>query len=315
MSLIIDYGIKAWKKADEITEPQQLETPILTGSDGWGTFDWNAVPNAVSYDVYCEGNYKDNTTTTSYYYNSYPYSTYLNGGFYAYVVAKGDSINYLDSEPSAKMWMTLPCLIKNTSITLADRTYKLIQDITYDDNLLVWNFDNATFMSAKPIWIMKQKRALKYNHLVFSDGSALNTVNQHRIFNVEKGMFTYPMTDDTPIGTTTFNDRGEYITLVSKEIINKEVEYYNIITDYHMNLFTGTILTSCRLSNIYPIVNMQYVKDNRELHSPEIFNELDDKWVSGLRLLEQPLEINRDNAVVFDNSLLDYVKRLERDKV
>ena len=40
---------------------------------------------------------------------------------------------------------------------------------------------------AKPIWIMKKKRALEYNHLVFSDGSELNTVNQHRIFNVEKG--------------------------------------------------------------------------------------------------------------------------------
>ena len=126
-------------------------------------------------------------------------------------------------------------------------------------------------------------------------------------------MFTYPMTDDTPIGTTTFNDKGEYITLVSKEIINEEVEYYNIITDYHINLFANSILTSCRLSNLYPIENMQYVKDNRELHNPKIFNELDDKWVSGLRLLEQPLEINRDNAVMFENSLVDYVKRLERN--
>lgn len=168
---------------------------------------------------------------------------------------------------------------------------------------------------AGDIKLQKKKTALKYNHLVFSDGSVLNTVNQHRIFNVEKGMFTYPMTDDTPIGTTTFNDKGEYITLVSKEVINKEVEYYNIITDYHMNLFAGTILTSCRLSNLYPIKNMQYVKDNRELHNPEIFNELDDKWVSGLRLLEQPLDINRDNAVVFENSLVEYVKRLEGSKL
>lgn len=126
-------------------------------------------------------------------------------------------------------------------------------------------------------------------------------------------MFTYPMTDDTPIGTTTFNDKGEYTTLVDKYVIEEEVEYYNIITDYHINLFTGTILTSCRLSNLYPIVDMQYVKDNRELHNPEIFNELDSKWITGLRLLEQPLDINRGNAVVFENSLVEYVKRLERN--
>lgn len=121
------------------------------------------------------------------------------------------------------------------------------------------------------------------------------------------------MTDDTPIGTTTFNSKGEFVTLVSKGIIKKKVEYYNIITNYHMNAFTGTILTSCRLSNLYNIEDMQYQKDNRELHDIRLFSEVDYKWINGLRLLEQPLDINRDNSVVFDNSLIDYVKRLERD--
>jgi len=162
---------------------------------------------------------------------------------------------------------------------------------------------------------MKPQKAQAYNKLVFSDGSELRTVNQHRIFNEEQGKFTYPMTEDTPIGTTTFNDKGELITLVSKEVVEEEVEYYNIITDYHINLFASSILTSCRLSNLYPIKDMKYIKDDRELHSPEIFNEVSPKWVRGLRLLEQPLEVNRENAVKFDNSLVDYVKRLESTKL
>ena len=37
----------------------------------------------------------------------------------------------------------------------------------------------------------------------------------------------------------------------------KEVDYYNVITDYHINLFTDNILTSCRLSNIYDIKDMK----------------------------------------------------------
>lgn len=204
------------------------------------------------------------------------------------------------------------CFIKDTPITLADRTYKLVQDITYQDDLLVWDFDNATFTSAKPIWIMKQKRTLKYNHLVFSDGSELNTVNQHRIFNVEKGMFTYPMTDDTPLGTTTFNDKGEYVTLVSKEVINKEVEYHNIITDYHMNLFAGTILTSCRYNNIYPIQDMKFVKEFREHKSIEYF-DVPEKYYYGLRLYEQPDEPTSINKV--DMTTKEYVDRLERSKL
>ena len=207
------------------------------------------------------------------------------------------------------------CLIEDTPITLADGLYKMIQDITYEDDLLVWDFDKGEFASAKPIWIQQERKAIEYNHLVFSDGSELNTINQHRIFNIEKGMFTYPMTDDTPIGTTTFNDKGEFVTLVSKEVIEKEVSYYNIITDYHINLFAGSILTSCRLSNIYPVEDMKYVKDDRDIIDYEEFNNIPIEYYYGLRLGEQPTDINRDGAVSFgDTSVEDYVKRLLANK-
>ena len=207
------------------------------------------------------------------------------------------------------------CLIEGTPITLSNNSTKAIEEITYEDDLLVWDFDNGCFASAKPIWIQQERKAIEYNHLVFSDGSELNTVNQHRIFNVEKGVFTYPMTDDTPIGTTTFNDKGEFVTLVSKEVIEKEVDYYNVITDYHINLFAGSILTSCRLSNIYPIENMKYVKDNRDIIDYEEFNNIPIEYYYGLRLGEQPTDINRDGAVSFgDTSVEDYVKRLLANK-
>lgn len=228
---------------------------------------------------------------------------------------KVDDYYWLDGPISITFQSSYPCFVKGTKITLADRTYKNVEDITYDDELLVWDFDKGEFTTAKPIWIMKQKTALDYNKLVFSDGSVLKTVGQHRILNKEQGKFTYPMTNDTPIGTTTFNDKGEFISLVSKEVVKGKVNYYNIITDYHLNLFASSILTSCRLSNLYPISDMKYVKDDRELHNPEIFNEVSPKWISGLRLLEQPLDINRDGAVKHDNTLVDYVKRLESIKI
>lgn len=206
------------------------------------------------------------------------------------------------------------CVIEGTPITLANHTYKNVEDITYDDNLLVWDFDKGEFSQAKPLWIMKQKKAIKYNHLVFSDDSELNTVEQHRIFNIEKGMFTYPMTEDTPIGTHTLNDKGEIVELVSKEVVEKEVNYYNIITNYHINLFAGHILTSCRLSNIYPIKDLKYIRDNREIIPFEKF-DVPKEYYDGLRLGEQPININRDNADYHgDNSVEDYVKRLIRSK-
>ncbi len=238
----------------------------------------------------------------------------------AYVLITGDytitdGYYHLESPITINFYSSYECFVEGTKITLADKTYKNVEDITYEDELLVWDFDKGEFTTAKPIWIMKQKTALDYNKLVFSDGSVLKTVGQHRILNKEQGKFTYPMTNDTPLGTTTFNDKGEFISLVSKEVVKGKVNYYNIITDYHLNLFASTILTSCRLSNLYPIESMKYQKDNRELHKPEIFNEINPKWISRLRLLEQPLDINRDGAVKHDNTLVDYVKRLESTKL
>jgi hypothetical protein len=238
----------------------------------------------------------------------------------AYVLITGDytitdGYYHLESPITINFYSSYECFVEGTKITLADKTYKNVEDITYEDELLVWDFDKGEFTTAKPIWIMKQKTALDYNKLVFSDGSVLKTVGQHRILNKEQGKFTYPMTNDTPLGTTTFNDKGEFISLVSKEVVKGKVNYYNIITDYHLNLFASTILTSCRLSNLYPIESMKYQKDNRELHKPEIFNEINPKWISRLRLLEQPLDINRDGAVKHDNTLVDYVKRLENTKI
>lgn len=224
--------------------------------------------------------------------------------------SEADIIDFYGLSPT-EVYAVWRCFIEGTQITLSDGSTKPVQDIQYIDELLVWDFDNACLTSAKPLWIMKEHKATKYNHLVFSDGSTLDTVNQHRIFNLEKGMFTYPMTDDTPIGTTTVNDKGEYITLVSKEVIEKEVNYYNIITDYHINLFAGSILTSCRLSNLYPIKDMKYIKDDRNIIPYEEFNNIPVEYYYGLRLGEQPTDINRDSAVSFgDTSVEDYVKRL-----
>ena len=157
------------------------------------------------------------------------------------------------------------CFIEGTQITLADGTTKAIEDITYDDELLVWNFYDGRFDTAKPTWIKVEEVAPRYNLVKFSDGREFGTVGAggekgyHRVFNKEAGAFTHIGTNATPIGTTTFADDGTNPTIVSEEIIEKPVKYYNIITDKHYNIFANGILTSCRLSNKYHIEDMKYV--------------------------------------------------------
>lgn len=193
------------------------------------------------------------------------------------------------------------------------RKKKKIKDITYDDDLVVWDFDKGEFGFAKPLWIMKTKVASQYNLLKFSDGSELKTIDQHRIFNKEKGKFTYPMTDETPIGTTTYTAEGKEVTLVSKEVIVKEVEYTNIITKYHMNLFANNILTSCRFSNLYPIEDMRYVKDDRKMVGKEEYKNVPEEYYYGLRLGEQQQEVNKGNDVKHANSIEEHIQRVYID--
>ena len=157
------------------------------------------------------------------------------------------------------IYASFECLIEGTQITLADGSTKAIEDITYDDELLVWDFYEGKLSTAKPKWIKVEGKCNWYSLVKFSNGSWLGSAGPkgHRIFDANNNCFTY--TSETPTGTLTYDQHGYFPEVVSQEIIKGEVKYYNIITDKHFNLFANGILTSCRLSNKYKIENMKYV--------------------------------------------------------
>ena len=177
--------------------------------------------------------------------------------------------------------VTPRCLIEGTQITLADGSTKAIEDITYDDELLVWDFYNKKLSTAKPTWIMKEGITDKYLKAKFSNGSEIGFVGPgkdigyHRIFNADKNRFTHVGNEETPIGTTTFAQDASNPTLVSQEVVNKQVKYYNIITDKHYNLFANGILTSCKLSNMYDIEDMKYVGTVEQVNKDEYFKRIE----------------------------------------
>ena len=233
------------------------------------------------------------------------YDVYFSHGYAELFYARAYAINSVDVSYGPVLSATPQiCLVKGTMITLFNKSTKPIEDIEYTDELLVWNFDEGKFDSAKPLWIKKTEKARWYNHLKFSDNTELKTINQHRIFNEESGKFTYPMTDDTPIGTTTFNHNGEKVKLIEKDSIVETVDYYNIITEFHINMFANGILTSCRYNNVYPIKDMKFVKDpNRTVITDENYkHDIFKKYFNGLRLHEQDIDLD---------SNLNYICRLE----
>lgn len=179
------------------------------------------------------------------------------------------------------------CFIFGTKILLYDNTAKEVQNITYDDNLLVWDFDNGRYTSAKPLWIKKSETTTQYYHCTFEDNSTLDLVggrnHAHRIFCLDTNKFEYA---NDCVGKMIMTHNG-VMRMTSCEIIQDNVEFYNIITNYHMNLFANNVLTSTGFNNLYEIKDMKFVKEDRELIPIESFEDCPEEYYYGMRLGEQ----------------------------
>lgn len=275
----------------------EVGTYSITAKASAANFNDSAASNAVSYEVVAAGYQLVVTEFSDGGYANIKYkdgtSAKVRAGTYQNVVSIQD-VDYIGSlsqyytltDSSGKthsLPYTLtsnttieigsePCIIEGTQITLADGSTKAIEDITYDDELLVWNFYAGRFDKAKPKWIKVEQTTPRYCLVKFSNGAEVGFVGPgehtrqsdggrgyHRIFNKEAGAFTYVGTEDTPNGTTTFAQDETFPTVISQEVVEKEVKFYNVITENHYNLFANGILTSCRLSNKYRIEDMRYV--------------------------------------------------------
>jgi hypothetical protein len=228
------------------------------------------------------------------------------GGDTIYVYAYARNVAGVAYSPNPITWTPTPCLAEGTLITLADGTTKAIESVTMSDTLKAWDFDTGVATTAPVLWLQRKQSTTQYNVIEFSDGTKLKTISQHRIFNKQSGKFTYPMTEDTPIGTTTVKADGTEVTVVAKKVVYGDVNYYNIIAGGgHMNCYAEGVLTSMRYNNIYPITDMRYVKDSRVLKDRSTFTGIADRWIDGLRLPEQSIDLK---------STQRYVKRLEANE-
>lgn len=185
------------------------------------------------------------------------------------------------------------CLMKGTLITLSDYSKKPIEEITYDDNLLVWDFDNGKLSTSYPIWISSAGKYTKYNKLTFENNHVLNIVHKHRLFNKNKFIYDNEFkTDDI-----SFDENGKEIKLINKEEITKDIEFYSLMSNYNINIFAEGILTSSRLNNMYEIKDMKFQKPLDKLIEPinplndllKGFN-LDEKYIEGFRIREQTID-------------------------
>lgn len=203
--------------------------------------------------------------------------------------------------------MSSYCFTRGTRIATGLCSTKAVEDITYADTLLVWDFDNACLTYAKPCWIKKSEATTYYYKCVFSDGTDLKVVGSdgksHRLFNCDKQEF---ISATDCVGQMVMGLNGP-VKMLSCDRVDELVEFYNVVTSKHMNLYANGMLASCRLNNLYPIQNMQYVKDDRAVVRKGAYGLVAQKYYDDLRLGERlPGDVDWINQ---------YVERMDQRRV
>lgn len=141
------------------------------------------------------------------------------------------------------------CLIEGTKIMLADGSYKNIEDIRYDDLLMVFDHENGGVTYEYPIWVEEGKETTKYQRTTFSDGSILNTFGPHGVYSVDLKRYISVTDDDNfKVGTKIIkidNTGNVSEVMVSKiETIYDNVKYYHVSSTRFHNIIANNFLTT-----------------------------------------------------------------------
>lgn len=132
---------------------------------------------------------------------------------------------------------------------LADGTEKNIEDIQYDDLLMVYDHENGGVTYEYPIWIEKPKEATYYLETTFSDGSILKTYGPHSVFS--KDTMSFISTADTEnyhIGANIIkiNAQGEkqVVTITDIKTMKENITYYHVSSTRYHNILANNFLTT-----------------------------------------------------------------------
>ena len=97
--------------------------------------------------------------------------------------------------------------------------------------------------------------------------------------------------DELEPGHRVFTTEGIDTVISSSYARCPKVNFYNIITDTHINLFADGILAGCSLENgLYPVKDMKFVKDGRSLRPySEFEGSVTEEWYRACRYSESVL--------------------------
>lgn len=198
--------------------------------------------------------------------------TFTNNTQYVYALDASSSTtasfnileNYIKDDITVTISATYTegCLIKGTKIKVYGG-YKNIEDITYSDLLSVYSYDLGREVYEYPIEIEQSGITDKYLRISFSDGSILETYNDHGIFSKDFNRYVSVLNrNEFNIGSNILkfiDGKFKVVKVVNIEEINEKTTYYNISSTRYLNVISNDFITT---DPLLPISNNFKFDDN-----------------------------------------------------
>lgn len=145
------------------------------------------------------------------------------------------------------------CVAKGTLITLADGTQKPVEELTGDEELLVWNLFTGRFDSAPILFVdMDAESRFRVVNLTFSDGTVVKVISEHAFWDVDLNEYVYLREDAAKyIGhwfyRHTADDEGNLkqkaVQLVKVEVKEETTTAYSPVTYGHLCYYVNGMLS------------------------------------------------------------------------
>lgn len=141
------------------------------------------------------------------------------------------------------------CVAPDTMVMLGDGSQKKVQDLTYEDELLVWNFFTGEYDVAPAMIIVEHEEKLnRILSLNFSDGTTVRMIDNHGFFNADlnKWVFIEAANVEDYIGDRFVQVNGETTATVVLESYSISEEYchsYWVQTAFHNNFMADSMFS------------------------------------------------------------------------
>ena len=168
------------------------------------------------------------------------------------------------------------CVTPDTLVTLADGTQKRIDELTFEDKILAWDFFTGTYVEKDIALLVNHgEEAYRVANLVLSNGTLLRLIGEHGVFDYDLNKFVYITVDnmDDYVGHrfVQYNADGSYnvVTLENAFVTEEYTSAWSITSAGTSNAFASGLLTVAPPEDFYNWIEM----DGKLHYDVEQFNK------------------------------------------